>query len=110
MKTKNKKLEWYTLNYSWNEKKVIHFNIFYQDFIDDLKKKYRKGEIKTKQNLKDFILLYCRDYWSRVEYEIMVGDVGGEPDELEKIDVFSQVEMNIDRIVEYVNAELEIDL
>lgn len=110
MKVKNKKLIWNTLNYSWNEKKIINFNIFYQDYIDDLYKKYKKGEIKTKKDLKEYTLTYCRTYWGRVEYEIMVGDVGAKENDYEKIDVFRQVEMNIDRIVDYVNTELEINL
>ena len=110
MKIKNKKLEWYTLNWDFNSNKLYHFNIFYQDFIDNLYKKYKNKEINNLDDLKTFILNYCRIYWCRREYEILVGDLSSKEDEFIKIDVFSQVEMNIDRITEYVNNELEINL
>lgn len=112
MKTKGKKLEWYTLNWDFNSNKLFNFNIFHntEGFIETLKRKMTKKEIQTKQDLKDMILLYCRDYWSRGEYEIEVNDLGNKPEEAIKIDVFYQVEMNIDRITEYVNNELQIGL
>ena len=110
MKVKNKKLEWYTLNRDFNSNKLYHFNIFYQDFIDNLYKKYKNKEINSLDDLKNFILSYCRTYWCRREYEILVGDLSSKENEFIKIDVFSQVEMNIDRITEYVNNELEINL
>lgn len=110
MKIKNKKLEWYTLNWDFNSNKLYHFNIFYQDFIDNLYKKYKNKEINNLDDLKNLILSYCRTYWCRREYEILVGDLSSKEDEFIKIDVFSQIEMNIDRITEYVNNELEINL
>lgn len=110
MKVKNKKLEWYVLNWDFNANKVVTYNIFYQDYIDRLYKAYKKKEITTKEQLKDFTLRYCFQYRSRVEYEIMVGDVFSKEDELEKIDIYYQIEMNIDRIVDYVNNELDMKL
>ncbi len=110
MKVKNKKLRWDVLNWDFNSNKLINFNIFYQDFIDELYKRYKNKKINTKEDLKNYILLYCRKYWCRREYEILVGDLSSSRDEFIKIDVFSQVEMNIDRITEYVNRELEINL
>lgn len=112
MKTKNKKLEWYTLNWDFNSNKLYKFNIFISTdkFIEFLKRKMTKKEIQTKEDLKKMILQYCRDFWSRREYEIEVNDLGNKPEDAVKIDVFFQVEMNIDRITDYVNTELEIGL
>lgn len=48
-------------------------------------------------------------YWSRCECEIAVGDLFAKyPDEYEKIDAFRQIEMNLDRMVEYIIRELDI--
>lgn len=110
MRIKNKKLEWYVLNYNFNKKKVVQYNIFYQDFIDGLYKEYKKKNILTKDDLKEFIKRYCFNYMGRIEYEIMVGDLFDDIDNCEKIDVYTQVMMNIDRIVDYVNEELSIGL
>lgn len=111
MRVKNKRLEWYVLNYDFNAKCVIKYNIFYQDYIDRLYKAYKKKEITNKEQLKDFTLRYCFQYRGRVEYEIMVGDVPfTDRDKLEKIDAYFQIEMNIDRIVDYVNDELCMNL
>lgn len=110
MRIKNKKLEWYVLNYNFNKKKVVQYNIFYQDFIDGLYKEYKKKNILTKDDLKEFIKRYCFNYMGRREYEIMVGDLFDDIDNCEKIDVYTQVMMNIDRIVDYVNEELSIGL
>ena len=106
MRVKNKKLEWYVLNYSCNKKKVVPYNIFYQDFIDGLYKEYKKKNILTKDDLKEYIKRYCFNYMGRVEYEIMVGDLFDDINKYEKIDVYTQIMMNIDRIVDYVNKEL----
>ena len=47
-------------------------------------------------------------YWSRTEHEILVGGLFKNC-KLEKIDIFRQIEMNLDRITEYVNKELKIE-
>ena len=111
MRLKGKVLELYELNYSWNDKKIIPYNIFGSDYIEKLYKEFKKKNIKSKNDLKEFTLLYLRKYWSRCEYEIAVGGLHSKyPEEFEKIDVFKQVEMNIDRITEYVIQELKMNI
>ena len=57
--------------------------------------------------LKKLILNWSRrKYWCKSEYEILVGDLSCKASE--KIDAFRQIEMNIDRITEYVNKELDL--
>lgn len=107
MRVKNKKLEWCVLDYDWNKNKIVNYNIFGQRFIDELYKKVKTKKINNIQELKEFIDSYCKyHYWSRSEYEILVGDLSGKY--FEKIDIYRQIEMNIDRITEYVNKELKI--
>lgn len=48
-------------------------------------------------------------YWSKCEHEILVGDLFTEEDDFKKIDAYRQIEMNLDRITEYVINELKIN-
>ena len=48
-------------------------------------------------------------YWSRAEYEIMVSGLF-DTDKPEKIDVWYQIEMNLDNIAEYLITKLKLDL
>lgn len=110
MKIKGKKLEWNVLNWDFNSNKLIHYNVFYDNYIEELSKLHKKNEISTLADLKEFTSKYFLNYWSRTEYEIVVGDLFTKQEEMQKVDVYEQLMMNIDRIVEYVNNELEIDL
>lgn len=110
MRIRGKKLEWYVLNWSTNERTLKHYNIFYEDYNERLYKAYKKGEIKTLADLKEFTRRYCFNYMGRVEYEILVNELTNRSENSVKIDVYEQVMMNIDRIVEYVNNELKMNL
>lgn len=112
MRVKNVNLKWNVLLYDCNNKKVENYNIFYQDFVKELHK-----EIAIKKNIKSYDKLYnyirswaMYHYWSKCEFEIVVGDFPTSTlENLEKIDVYRQIEMNLDRITEYVIKELRID-
>ncbi len=109
MKIKNKNLEWNVLMFDWNKKKVINYNIFSYGFIEILNKKLNNGEVTNMEELKALILRWCRRYRSKAEYEMMIGDLCVKNiSNLEKIDVFRQIEMNINRITEYINNELNL--
>lgn len=97
-------LEWYVLNYDWNKHKVVDYNIFGKDDVTELKKARRNKKFTNREELKNYLK---RDfqyyYWSKAECEILVGDLTSRSfDDLEKIDIFRQIEMNLDRIVDYV--------
>lgn len=112
MRTKNVNLEWNILLYDWNSHKVVNYNVLYgESFKEELRKKVKKEEVRDLETLKEAIDSYCRyRFWARAEYEIMVGDLFPRSlDELEKIDAYRQIEMNLDRIVEYVNRALKLD-
>lgn len=107
MKIKNKKLEWNVLLFDWNKKTTINYNIFSFRFIELVNEKLNKDELHNIDELKELILNWSRrKYWCKSEYEILVGDLSCRA--LEKIDAFRQIEMNIDRITEYVNKELDL--
>lgn len=103
-KMKKKNLEWNVLAYDFNTDKIVHYNIFQKHFYIDLE--YSKP--KTFLELKEFIKKWARYYyWSRTEHEIMVGGLFKNC-KVEKVDIYRQIEMNLDRITEYVNKELQI--
>lgn len=101
---KKNKLEWNVLSYDFNTDKIVNCNIFGESFLTELK----VAKPKTYLELKEFIKKWARYYyWSRTEHEMMVGGLFKNC-KFEKIDIFRQIEMNLDRITEYVNKELRI--
>lgn len=119
------KFEYYVLNYNFNGKKVEMFNIFNNWYLQAETEKeirkylrspskyyYQKYDFSTKE--------YCHIYgfdglcetikslimwqeWSRVEYEISVGDAfETDLDKFEKWDCYEQCKPNIPIIVREV--------
>lgn len=112
MRIKNKKLVWNVLLHDFNSDKIITYNVFGDEFKENLYKEYRKKKINNKLELKEYIkskMMYR--YWSRCEYEIAVGGIHSKhPENFEKIDAYYQLEMNLDHIVDYINDYLEMNL
>ena len=110
MRVKGLNLEWNVLNYDWNEKKIVNYNVIKQDLIDDIVKKARKKEITKHNELNECIRNWAfYHYRRRCEYEILVGDLCNEP-KLEKIDIYRQIEINLDRLTEYIAREMRLFL
>ena len=112
MKTKNVKLEWNVLLAASNTNKIINYNVLDKELVEILHKEIVKKKTITKfEQLKETVNNWCKYYyWSRCEYEIGVGGAFAKyPDEYEKIDAYRQIEMNLDRICEYIIKELKIE-
>ena len=111
MKIKKSNLEWYVLRYDFNEKQIVNYNVM-TGIAELVCKKVRSGDIYNKETLKEFLKReFMHDYWSRAEYEILVSYLGSVTTEnAEKVDVWRQLEMNLDRIVEYVNTKCDLKL
>jgi hypothetical protein len=63
---------------------------------------------RTRNEIKKFINKECKyQYWSRCEYEILLLDWPCEKTK-EKIDIYDQVMMNIDIIVDLLMNELNL--
>lgn len=99
-----KKLEWYAFYQETNESKLKYANVLYDRLIERVKKLIRKNadydEIK-----KEIDICLMSRYWSRCEYEVIVSNWTGKDFE-QKIDVYWQLQPNLDRITEYVIKEL----
>jgi len=102
-----KKLEWYALEYDFNAKKLTKINVLNQWFIEDLKKRIKLEKITNYNDLKSAVISEMKwRYWSKAEHEMLVSDLFNDGEE--KIDVWYQIEPNIDRICEYVIKELKL--
>lgn len=100
-------LEWYALREDFNKRKIESYNVL-AGWEEKIKKARKNKEFKDYFSLKDWLnkeLMY--HYWSKAEYEIAVGGLFIKSiEELEKIDVYRQLELNLDRITEYVIKEM----
>lgn len=109
MKIKNVNLVYNVLVYDWNEKRVKNYNVLSYLDLKQINKKILKKEISNYDELKEYLRSkFMYYFWSRAEYEIMVGDLFCKEDYLEKIDAYRQIEMNLDLIVKYIIDEMKI--
>lgn len=117
MKVKGVHLSWKVLCADTNTKEIIDYEIFRSDFIIRLHKAVRKKEVVDYEGLRRFIRSeFMYHYWCKSEYEIVVGSLNAcfreTPEEIRnnlyKIDAWRQIEMNLDRITEYVNTECRL--
>lgn len=108
MKVKNVNLEWYVLRWDFNTKKVINYNIL-QYRKEDIANEVRRKSIHNKSILREYLkTVFIYDYWSKTEYEFYISDLHGN--DYEKIDIWRQIEPNLDHIVEYINSKMELRL
>ena len=99
-------LEWNVLIHDFNKDKIKKYNIFRADLFEDIK----NAKCKTFGELREIIDKWAKyHYWSRAEYEIVVGGLFSKyPEKFEKIDIYRQIEINLDRITEYVGKNLGV--
>lgn len=107
---KNANLEWNVLYKDFNSKKIKNYNILGGSFSEDLAKNIKKYKIENKEQLKEYLKRdFMYHYWSKYEYEIAVGGLNASfPDEFEKIDIWRQIEMNFDRIIDYIIDKMRL--
>lgn len=122
-------MTWNVFIYDLNKRKVEIKNLFnisitFNGDFEALKYQTLKGNIATKEEFADklkSILMYT--FWCRREYEIAVSDLcwtyvgADDKDKLReydhyektvtKVDIYSQVQMNWDRFVDYVWNEVK---
>lgn len=99
-------MKWYVLRYDFNSKKVVNYNIFGKETKAELKKARRNKKFNNQEELKEYLRKdFQYHYWSKAECEMAVGDLFCKPETMEKIDIYRQIEPNLDRITEYVIKE-----
>ena len=110
MKIKNVNLEWNVLYHDFNARKIKPYNIFAGSFVEDLAKAIKKEKIEDREQLKEYLKRdFMYHYWSKSECEILVGGLhSSDINEFEKLDIWYQIEMNFDLIVDYIISKMEI--
>lgn len=101
-------LKWYAICEDFNHRgNLEHYNVL-EGLEEPIAKEIRAGHISNRAELKKWLkaeLMF--NYWSKCEFEIVVGFLFSDKEH--KIDVWYQLEPNLDRIVEYVEREMEIE-
>ena len=109
--------EWYVLNENFNAGKIEPFNIFdnislYEATVElcdkwnTVNKKHEKDDMNWKDFVEELRKLIQWQEWGRREYEIMVAPLWGEDkNKWKKIDCYTQVEPNINKVAKYVYSE-----
>lgn len=110
MRVANKKLQWNVIIPDYNKNNIRVINIFNDDFKNKLYKQYRYKKIKSYTDLKDYIKSWSMyHFWSKCEWEMLICNLSEKDlSNAIKIDVYNQIEINLDRITEYVINELKI--
>lgn len=107
MKKKFNTLEWNVLIHEFNGHKFVYYNVLREDLLDDILKLAKKPF--TYNELREVILCWASyHYWSKFEYEFIASTHFGNDEE--KIGAYLQLNMNIDRLTEYLIKELELDV
>lgn len=114
---KKAELEWYAFRYDSNEHKIKFINVL-SGMEEEIIKKVKKGAkdkwkpVTDYNSFKDYIkgdLMYY--YWSKAEHETVIGGLFNFSEEdLEKHDIWWQLEPNLDRICEYIIDKLKINI
>lgn len=101
------KLHFYVLNYDFNKKKVVSFNIFnnihvYEatlQLVDD----YNDNKYSFEEFVNELIKIVQWQEWGRREYEISVGDAfETNLERFEKWDCFEQFKPNAEMFAHYL--------
>ena len=100
-------LEWYALRDDSSKRKIENYNVL-SGWEEKIKKARKNKEFKDYASLKEWLRKeFMYYYWSKCEAEIAVGGLFIKSiEELEKIDIYRQLEPNLDRITEYVIKEM----
>ena len=102
------KLDWKCMYIRANEIKPTWNNICYPYWEEEIKKRRKNGKIKNREDLKQYLKSECMyHYWSKCEFETIVTSwPPRKNEEGTKIDVWDQIEPNLDRLTDYIIIEL----
>ena len=110
MKIKNVNLKWNVLRYDFNLKRIRPYNVLGYSFADELAKDIKKYKIINREQLKEHLKKeFMYHYWSKSECEVAIGGLHSDfPKDVEKVDIWSQIEMNFDNIIDYIILKMRL--
>ena len=96
-------MEWFVFCEDINHRRVGPYNIFkHTSFSADIEKHLKACKTKAEfiEKVERSLSYY---FWAKCEYEInMMSLFCNSSDEVEKVDVYTQVKLNWDRFIDYV--------
>lgn len=100
-------LKWYVLRHDFNKRKIVRYNVL-ENWEDDIKSARKKKKFNNRETLKEWLKReFMYYFWSKSEHEIAVGGLSSKyPEEFEKIDIWYQLELNLDIITDYIIKEM----
>ena len=108
MRIKKAKLEWNVLLHDFNKDEIKKYNIFGEKSPEEIAQLIKRNKIDNYADFKEKMKAeFMYHYWSKSEYEIIVSGFCKDAKEY-KIDIWRQIEMNFDRVLEYIINEMKI--
>lgn len=106
----SKEIKYYAIHYDFNAKEIRKTNVIHEDILKSLQDMVKKGKIKDRIQFRECLRSeFMYRYWCKREWEISVGDLYEEDlNKYEEIDVYDQLEANLDVITDYIIREMGI--
>lgn len=108
-------LEYYVFRRDFNRNRLEQTNIFSYVTPEKIRNGINERQIKTKSEFKEFLKSQFMYYfWAKCEHEVVINSFPYLEDERVgdngiKIDIWQQIEPNLDLIVDYVIEKLGLD-
>lgn len=107
------KQEFNVLEFNFTTRKLDHYDVlpyFRREWKDKKYDSFEKSKVKNKAQLKEWIKRAAHyQFWSRCEYEFLIGPWPYRDDKLKeeliKVDVFQQIMINIDIVTDILYKE-----
>lgn len=106
----SKEIKYYAMHYDFNAKEIRKTNVIHEDILKSLQEMVKKGKIKDRLQFRECLKgEFMYRYWCKREWEISVGDLYEKDlNKYEEIDVYDQLEANLDVITDYIIREMGI--
>lgn len=106
----SKEIKYYAMHYDFNAKEIRKTNVIHEDTLKRLQEMVKKGKIKDRIQFRECLRSeFMYRYWCKREWEISVGDLYEKDlNQYEEIDVYDQLEANLDVITDYIIREMGI--
>ena len=108
-------LEYYVFRRDFNRNRLEQVNIFSYVTPEKIRNGIKERNIKTKDKFKEFLKgQFMYYFWAKCEHEVVINSFPYLEDEKVgdngiKIDIWYQIEPNLDLIVDYVIYKLGLD-
>ena len=105
-------LVWYAFREDFNSHNLERFNVL-SGYEEEIKKRIKREKITTREQFKESIrIMLMSRFWGRAEYEVLVSGLFTRDEDkyVFKIDVWYQLEPNLDLIVDYIIKEMKLKI